>query len=90
MLALESANRDERVFPDPDEFRPTRYNADGHLAFGAGIHLCLGATLARTELDTIVPLLARRLPGLRLQEGFVPERRPIKILNGLQHLPVEW
>lgn len=90
VLALESANRDERVFPDPDEFRPTRDDAGRHLAFGAGIHLCLGATLARLELDTVLPLLAERLPRLRLADGFVPQRRRIKILNGLDRLLVEW
>jgi cytochrome P450 len=90
ILALESANRDERVFDDPDEFRLTRDDVGSHLSFGAGIHLCLGATLARLELDTIVPLLARRLPGLRLADGFVPRRRAIKILNGLEGLLVEW
>jgi cytochrome P450 len=90
ILALESANRDERTFTDPDEFSLTRENATRHLAFGSGIHLCLGSTLARLELDMIVPLLRERLPGLHLPAGFVPQRRAIKILNGLESLPVEW
>ena len=90
VLALESANRDERVFADPDEFQLTRTNAASHLAFGAGIHLCLGAPLARLEIDTVLGLLLERLPSLRLTEGFAPQRRAVSILNGLEHLPVEW
>lgn len=90
VLALESANRDERVFDDPDEFLLTRTNSANHLAFGSGIHLCLGAPLARMEIDTVLELLLERLPGLRLADGFVPERRAVSILNGLEHLPVRW
>jgi cytochrome P450 len=90
VLALESANRDERVFDDPDEFQLTRTNSGSHLAFGAGIHLCLGAPLARLEIDTVLGLLLERLPSLRLADGFVPQRRAVSILNGLEHLPVEW
>jgi cytochrome P450 family 142 subfamily A polypeptide 1 len=90
VLALESANRDERVFDDPDEFRLGRRNGGSHLAFGAGIHLCLGAPLARLEIDTVLSLLRERLPSLRLADGFVPQRRAVSILNGLEHLPVEW
>jgi cytochrome P450 len=90
VLSLESANRDEAVFDDADEFLIGRGNSAAHLAFGAGIHLCLGAPLARLELDTVLELLARRLPTLRLANGFVPRRRPVRILNGLETLPVEW
>ena len=90
VLALESANRDESVFDDPDEFRLGRPNAASHLAFGSGIHLCLGAPLARLEIDTVLGRLLERLPGLRLADGFVPERRAVSILNGLEHLPVQW
>ncbi len=90
VLALESANRDERVFDDPDDFRLTRPNSASHLAFGSGIHLCLGAPLARLEIDTALRLLLERLPSLRLADGFVPQRRAVSILNGLEHLPVQW
>ena len=90
VLALESANRDERVFDAPDEFRLTRPNSASHLSFGSGIHLCLGAPLARLEIDTVLGRLLERLPSLRLADGFVPQRRAVSILNGLEHLPVRW
>jgi cytochrome P450 len=60
---LGSANRDERRFPEPDAFRVGR-DTRGHVAFGLGIHFCLGAALARLEarvaLEALVPELARR------------------------------
>ena len=90
VLSIESANRDERQFAEPDEFRPDRANAAAHVAFGAGIHLCLGATLARLELDTVLDRLAARLPTLRLADTDELPRRPVRILNGLESLPVEW
>jgi len=66
MLLLASANRDERVFDDPDEFDIRRANASKHLAFSHGIHFCLGAPLARLEACIAFELLTQRLPDLRL------------------------
>src|SRR4029078_10642065 len=60
-----SANRDAAVFADPDRFDVSR-DASAHVAFGYGIHQCLGQMLARVELQVIYPLLFQRLPGLRL------------------------
>ena len=60
-----SANRDERRFPDPDRFDPTR-KTKGHLAFGFGAHHCLGSGLARLEARVALDLLFRHLPRPRL------------------------
>lgn len=64
-----SANRDATHFADPDLFDPGRENARAHLAFGAGIHTCIGAPLARKEMITAFPILFARLKNLRFQEG---------------------
>jgi cholest-4-en-3-one 26-monooxygenase len=90
VLSLESANRDEAVFDDPDTFRLDRDNTRHQIAFGSGIHLCVGAPLARAEIDAALGTLAARLPGLRLVPGFIPRWKQIGILNGLQEVPVEF
>jgi len=61
-----AANRDERVFTDPTVLDITRESTAPHLTFGSGIHFCLGAWLARAELQEALPILAGRLPDLRL------------------------
>lgn len=87
-LALQTANRDARRFPDPHAL-DLRRTATGQLAFGHGIHRCLGAHLARTELRVAVPALVTRFPHLRLA---VPETevplRPDANLYGAAALPV--
>jgi cytochrome P450 family 142 subfamily A polypeptide 1 len=65
MMCYNSANRDERVFAEPFRFDITR-SPNRHIAFGFGPHLCLGASLARLEIRTILTELFRRLPDLRL------------------------
>ena len=85
-----TANRDRSVFTDPDRFDVTRDGA-GHLAFGAGVHHCLGAQLARVELQEAFRGLIARLPGLRLA---VPasdlEFKPGMAIHSLRELPVRW
>jgi cytochrome P450 len=62
--ALAGANRDPEVWRDPNEFDITVERETAHMTFGSGIHFCMGAALARAELQEALPLLARRMPGL--------------------------
>jgi cytochrome P450 len=59
-----AANRDPAAYPDPERFDITRRRAVGQLTFGGGEHYCLGAALARAELQEALPILARRLPRI--------------------------
>jgi cytochrome P450 len=90
MPMYSTANRDRSVFTDPDRFDVTR-DAASHLAFGAGVHHCLGAQLARVELQEAFRGLIGRLPGLRLA---VPasdlEFKPGMAIHSLRELPVLW
>ncbi len=67
LLAKHAANRDPRQYADPDRFDVTR-NAKGHLAFGHGPHHCIGAQLARMDLQVALTAIFDRFPGLRLAE----------------------
>jgi cytochrome P450 len=82
---LGAANRDPAVFADPDRF-DVRRTPNPHLGFGAGIHFCLGAPLARVEVQAVLAALRRRLPGLVLAAE--PERRPEFVIRGLRALDV--
>jgi len=62
--SLAGANRDPEVWKQPNEFDITQERGTAQMTFGSGIHFCLGAALARAELQEALPLLARRLPGL--------------------------
>jgi cytochrome P450 len=85
---LASANRDERQFERPDELNLTR-EPNRHLAFGLGVHYCLGAPLARLEGQIAINTLLRRVPDLRLARPVSAlRRRPGLVLNGLKALPV--
>ena len=76
---LGAANRDPAAFPDPDRLDVGR-QPNPHLGFGAGLHHCLGAPLARMELQLSLPALLRRFPSLDLAEQ--PVRRPTFVLRG--------
>ncbi|MCF3103627.1 cytochrome P450 [Streptomyces roseoverticillatus] len=82
-----SANRDERVFPDPDRFDITRSPND-HVSFGFGPHFCLGAHLARAQMRALLRAVLDRLPGL--ERAGEPVRLTSNFQNGLKHLPVRW
>ena len=80
-----SANRDERRYPDPDAFL-VRRNPSDHLAFGSGIHVCVGARLARLEASVLLRSLVRRARSIELDGDVVYATNPL--LRGLRHLPV--
>ncbi|MGW5361089.1 cytochrome P450 [Actinopolymorpha pittospori] len=90
MPLVGSANRDESVFLGPDVFDPHRDNVKQHLAFGRGIHLCIGAYLARADGAIVLELLARALPNAKLADGFVPEYFPSMFFRGLQDVRLSW
>ncbi|MHA6779481.1 cytochrome P450 [Pseudonocardia saturnea] len=82
---LGAAAHDPRVFERPDELDVTRRH-NPHLGFGAGVHYCLGAPLARLEVAAALDALRTRLPGLHLAAE--PQRRPDFVMRGLRTLPV--
>jgi cytochrome P450 len=86
-LLFGSANHDPIVFDRPDELDITRVE-NPHLSFGAGIHFCLGAPLARVELEASFSTLLRRLPRMDLVEE--PEWTPAYIVRGLKELKVRF
>lgn len=82
---LGAAARDPLVFPSPDRLDIGR-SPNAHLGFGAGIHYCVGAPLARVEIAAALEALVTQLPGLRLAAE--PARRPEFVIRGLRTLPV--
>ena len=90
LMVLASANRDETQFVHPEQLDLAR-NPNRHLAFGQGIHFCLGAPLARLEGQIAILTLLRNLPELHL--GVAPEKlrwRPTFVVRGLESLPVDF
>jgi cytochrome P450 len=89
VFGLASANRDETAHEDPTEFRLDRPRPRDHLAFGAGPHVCPGASLARLETAAVLEELCARVSAFRLIDGFVPEPNPVFWANGHRTPPVE-
>jgi cytochrome P450 len=90
VISLATANRDAALYPDAGHLDIHR-DSRQHLAFGHGIHQCVGASLARVELQIVYQTLFRRIPTLRLVTGI--DELPFKhdgLLNGLYELPVQW
>jgi cytochrome P450 len=86
---LGAANRDPEVFERPDELDITREKVKP-LSFGGGIHLCLGAQLARIEADEALRVLLARLPGLELDDPVRPDWKQTITLRGVTSLPARW
>jgi cytochrome P450 len=85
---LRCANHDPEAFEEPDRFDVSR-KPHGHVAFGGGSHICIGAPLARLEAQAALSKLFQRFPNLRLAEpDKAPERRTLPFFNGLQRLDV--
>ncbi|MGD9997858.1 MAG: cytochrome P450 [Ilumatobacteraceae bacterium] len=90
VVVFSSANRDEAIYADPDEFDPDRENLRLHLAFGKGIHFCLGANLSRLEGQVALQELTRRIAGFRLSDSNRYEYFPSFMLRGLTRLDIEF
>lgn len=90
LVGLGSANRDEAVFDDPEEFSLDRGTDVPHLSFGLGPHFCVGAALARMEARVALDTLLDRFPDLTLAPGFVYEKAPMMMVRGPQRLDVRF
>jgi cytochrome P450 family 142 subfamily A polypeptide 1 len=87
LLLYPSANRDESAFPRANEFHVDREPND-HVAFGHGVHFCLGASLARLELRVMFETLLARLPDLTLESDAPLRLRPSNFIVGIEEMPV--
>jgi cytochrome P450 len=90
MLRFAAANRDPTRFPDPDVFDVERKNANSHLAFGRGIHMCVGNMLSRKELAVAFELLLDRLDQIEIVDGAALTYPPNMLLRGLSALPIRF
>lgn len=90
ICSIPAANRDPELFPEPDKFDVQR-DAAGHVAFGFGIHQCLGQVLARAELQIVYQTVFNKLPNLRLAVPFEKLRfRHDMFVYGVHELPLAW
>jgi cytochrome P450 family 142 subfamily A polypeptide 1 len=88
VLMYASANRDERIFDDPDTLDVTRQH-NHHVSFGFGAHFCLGASLARLEIRVLFEELVQRVPKIRLAAGADPKKIPSAFACAYDAVPVE-
>lgn len=90
ICSMASANRDEQSFERAGEMDLSR-SPNTHIAFGVGPHSCVGQALARTELQTVLSVLLRRLPTLELVDSAeaLPRREGL-IIGGLERVMVRW
>ena len=90
-LRYGSGNRDECVFKNADKFDVQRTDARRHLAFGGGIHLCIGQALARQEIKFAMKILLERIENMRFADpNFEVEHHPSMILRGIKKLPIKF
>jgi cytochrome P450 len=87
--SLAGANRDSEAWDDPNDFDITAERATAHMTFGSGIHFCMGAALARAELQEALPLLAARMPGLR-RDGAITWKPATFGIWGPANLPIRF
>ncbi len=90
LLLFAAANRDPSVFQAPDDFNPSRKNLPQHMAFGHGLHYCMGAPLARQELLAMLEEVSKRLPGMKLVPDQERTYLPNTSFRALQRLMVSW
>jgi cytochrome P450 len=90
LVVYSSANRDEKIYKDPEAMNIHRQNEGRHLAFGYGVHFCIGAPLARLEGRVALEEIRRRLPNLRFSQGYVPEFNQNFFWRGPKELPLVW
>jgi hypothetical protein len=88
LLLIGSANRDERVFPDPDRFDLHR-DTSAHLSFGRGTHFCLGASLARLEARVALEEVQRRIPDWEVDESRLVRVHSTNV-RGFASLPISF
>jgi cytochrome P450 len=88
-LVYTAANHDPDVYGDADALQLQRHQEQPHLAFGRGVHFCIGAPLARLEAQVALQSLAKRIPSMRLAHG-VPPMEPSFLVRTRTLLPVEW
>jgi cytochrome P450 len=86
LLLFAAANRDPKVFPDPDRFDISR-SAGAHLSFGGGPHYCLGANLARYELEKVFEIMIARYPRMQLLDP-APARKPTVLQRAYAAVPI--
>lgn len=90
LLRFGAANRDEAMFADAADMNLDRDNSRRHLAFGFGIHICIGAQLARAEIDIAFDRLLNRLEGWRLADNARPVHNPSVLIRALHDLHLEF
>ncbi len=87
LLGLASANNDDEMFPEPDELRLDRENISKHLAFGTGVHRCLGSFLAPIEIAVVLEEVLRRMPDFSIDMDKVVHYPTIPLVNGYIAMP---
>jgi pentalenolactone synthase len=91
LIPISIANRDDTVFDSPDSFDISRKSSSTHVAFGHGVHFCIGASLARIELQEVFSVLLTKFPTLRLAVPLEElQLRKDALTGGLTALPVTW
>ncbi len=89
LVMFASANRDESVYPEPDEFRPGRDNGSAHLSFGRGVHFCIGAPTARAEIRAALDVLCNEFSAISVSTGKPLEYERNFVARGLTSLWVD-